>query len=61
MAFSVKVVYVDEVGNMADIVRYDTGFYLWYATFAIATIGAFAGKNRERKAVTLADRTENDA
>ena len=61
VAFSVKAVHVDEAGNTSDIVRYGAGFYLWYAAFAVATIGTFAGKNKERKAATLADGTKNDA
>lgn len=61
MAFSVKAVHVDEAGNTADIVRYGAGFYLWYAAFAVVTIGTFAGKNKERQATTLADGTKNDA
>lgn len=28
---------------------------------SVATIGTFAGKNKERKATTLADGTKNDA
>lgn len=55
VAFSVKAVYVDEAGNTSDIVRYGAGFYLWYAAFAVATIGTFAGKNKERKAASAAD------
>jgi protein-(glutamine-N5) methyltransferase len=61
VAFSVKAVHVDEAGNTSDIVRYGAGFYLWYAAFAVATIGTFAGKIKERKATTLADGTRNDA
>ncbi len=49
VAFGVKAVYVDEAGNTSDIVRYGAGFYLWYAAFAVATIGTFAGKNKEEK------------
>ena len=61
VAFSVKAVHVDEAGNTSDIVRYGFGFYLWYAAFAVSTIGTFAGKIKERKATTLADGTKNDA
>ena len=61
VAFSVKAVHVDEAGNTSDIVRYGAGFYLWYAAFAVATIGTFAVKIKERKATTLADGTKNDA
>lgn len=43
------------------LVAFGAGFYLWYAAFAVATIGTFAGKNKERKAATLADGTKNDA
>lgn len=60
VAFSVKAVYVDEAGNTSDIVRYGAGFYLWYAAFAVATIGTFAGKNKERKAASAADGIKND-
>ncbi len=38
--------------NTSDIVRYGAGFYLWYAAFAVATIGTFAERIRKKSRIS---------